>query len=199
MSLDWTSLSKQLRTEVAQAIFLGGRGRQYEERSVTRGGPVPIIHDTMMNRFTMREAQLREETRRQMEEVRARINWEQQFLSPTAIDRQKMEFYQRLGVMGPVHSLVACPIELREDDSCSFSTELLPPSDASTSLSSKVDRCWNCHTEGHRYTQFRGRKSAANIRSCVSEYCKKRRECASSATQTTSSSMQTAPQSSRGR
>ena len=39
--------------------------------------PVPIIHDTVMNRFRMREAELREETRRQMEEAKAYINWEQ--------------------------------------------------------------------------------------------------------------------------
>ena len=78
--------------------------------------PVPIIHDTLMNRFRSREAELREETRRQMEEARAYINWELQFQSPAVIDRQDVEFSQRMGVMGPVHSLTACPIELREDD-----------------------------------------------------------------------------------
>ena len=36
--------------------------------------PVPIIHDTVMNRFRMREAELRQETRRQMEEAKAYIN-----------------------------------------------------------------------------------------------------------------------------
>ena len=151
-----------------------------------------------------KEAELREETRRQLAEARAHINWEQQFMSPAAIDRQEVEFYQRMGVMGPVHSLTACPIELREDDRCFSSTELPAPSVASSSLSSRVDRCWNCHTEGHRYTQcprprrgtfcLRCGKSAANTKSCVSEYCRKRRECESSAgPQPTSSSRQTAP------
>ena len=115
--------------------------------------PVPIIRDTVMNRLRSREAELPEETRRQMEEARAYINWELQFQSPAAMARQEVEFYQRVGVMGPVHSLAACPIELREDDYCSSSTELPAPSVASTSLCSKVDRCWNCHAEGHRYTQ----------------------------------------------
>ena len=172
--------------------------------------PVPIIRDTVMNRFRSREAELREETRRQMEEARAYINWELQFQSPAAMDRQEVEFYQRVGVMGPVHSLTACPIELREDDCCSSSTELPAPSVASTSLSSKVDRCWNCHAEGHRYTQcprprrgtfcFRCEKSAANTKSCVSEYWRKRRECESSITaQPTSSSRQNAPHPSRRR
>ena len=129
--------------EVAQAISLGWRDHQYQEMHGTRSGG---IHYTVMNRIWTREAELREETRRQMEEARTHIIWEQQFLSPTAINRQEVEFYQRLSVMGPVHSLLACPIELREDDNCSVSTELFPPSVTSTSLSSKVDRCWNCHT-----------------------------------------------------
>ena len=115
--------------------------------------PVPIVHDTIMNRFRSRKAELREETRRQMGEARAYINWELQFQSPAAIDRQEVEFYQRMNVMGPVHSLTACPIELREVDCRSSTTELPAPSVASTSLSSKVDRCWNCQSEGHRYTQ----------------------------------------------
>ena len=59
--------------------------------------PVPIIHDTVMNRFSTIEAELREETRRQMEEANARFNWEQQFLFPTAIDRQEVELYLRVG------------------------------------------------------------------------------------------------------
>ena len=45
-----------------------------------------------------------------------------------------MELYQRVGVMGPTHSLTACPIELHEDDGRSSSTELPAPSMASTSL-----------------------------------------------------------------
>ena len=110
--------------------------------------PVTIIRDTAMNRFRMREAELREEMRRQFEEARAYINWEQQFMSPAAIDRQEVEVYQRVVVMGSVHSLTACPIELPEDDCYSASMELPAPSVASTSLSSKVDRCWNCHSEG---------------------------------------------------
>ena len=125
-------------------------------------------------------------------------------MSPAAIDRQEGEVYQRVGVMGPVHSLTACPIELCEDDCCSASTEMPAPSVASTSLSSKVDRCWNCHSEGHRYTQcprprrgtfcFRCGRSAANTNSCVSEYCRKKRERNSSAApQPTSSSGRAAP------
>ena len=102
--------------------------------------PVTIIHDTAMNRFRAMEAALREDKRRQMEEARAYINWEQQFQSPAEINRQEVELYQRVGVMGPVRT--ACPIELCEDDCCSSSTELPAPSVASTSLSSKVDRCW---------------------------------------------------------
>ena len=102
--------------------------------------PVPIIHDTVMNRFSMREIELREEKSRQMEEARAHINWEQQFLSPTVIDRQEVELYQRLGAMGPAHSLLACPIELREEDSRSAPTEMPSPSVASTSFCSKMDR-----------------------------------------------------------
>ena len=88
-----------------------------------RFSSVTIIRDTAMNRFRMREAELRQETRRQFEEARAYTNWEQQFMSPAAIDRQEEEVYQRVGVMGPVHSMTACPIELREDDCCSAFTE----------------------------------------------------------------------------
>ena len=93
--------------------------------------------------------------------------------------------------MGSAHSLTACPIELREDDCASSSTGLPAPSVASTSLSSKVNRCWNCDSEGHRYTQcsrprrgtfcFRCGRSTANTKSCVSEYCRKKRERESSA------------------
>ena len=50
-----------------------------------------------MNRFRMREAELQEETRRQMEEAKAYINWEQQFQTPAAISRQEVELYQRVG------------------------------------------------------------------------------------------------------
>ena len=80
---------------------------------------------------------------------------------------------------GPAEKV--CLIELRMEDTPSFSYSSSALSVASVSISCKVDRCWNCHETGYRYTQcswprrgtfcVRYSKSAANT--CAQDLCER--------------------------
>ena len=80
--------------------------------------------------------------KQQLEEARACINWEEQFFSPTALERFEVEWYQRLGVLDPTPPISSCPIELKEEDASSSINDSSALSVASTSVSTgKIDRC----------------------------------------------------------